>query len=190
MVDNPAHWQESGPSSTLWVAGRAGPLLFGVCRIGREIGHRMIAVGAEFGDPEEIPEEPWAQGIAWTDEPPKGDTPRAVIVTDGSAVDVQDWDLASTRLVTIEEEGGERSRSQVAGASAETVVLEAPPIYDGEGQLVARSERTAQASDEAGGPIPADQLAIALLRAALESAHQGRLSAEQVAELGLAMYIK
>jgi hypothetical protein len=191
MVDSPAQRSESGHRATLWVMGRAGPLLFGVCRIGREIGHRMIAVGADFAETDAIPEEPWAQGIEWTGEPPDGPDPRAVIVTDRGALDESPSDLGvqAARVVRLAHHR-EDSEARLADVDSRTVVLQAPVTYDEEGQLLDQPAGSDEPNEPTDGPIPADQLAIALLRAALEPDHQGRLSAEEVAELGQAMYIK
>jgi hypothetical protein len=151
----------------------------------------MIAVGADFAETDAIPEEPWAQGIEWTDEPPDGPDPRAIIVTDEGALDdgPSGMGVPKARVVRLGHHR-EDADARMADEDGRTVVLQAPAIYDGEGQLLDQPEGGDEPNDQTDGPIPADQLAIALLRAALEPGHQGRLSSEQVAELGRAMYIK
>lgn len=175
--------RSAGHSSILWVVGEPGPVVYAVCRIGREIGHSMIAVDEAFAGPEVLPDEPWVEGVEWRTTIPDSDPPRAMIwldADDGRAIPSVNSVEQSTRIVRV---GGE----DTTAAEEQTVVLQAPPLLGDDGLPL---DQHAGATHGSCRPIPVDQLAIALLRAALEPEHAGSLSPERVAELGDAMYIK
>jgi|GEM_PF-4947730 len=183
MSESPSTRRSTGTSSTLWVVGEPGPVVYAVCRIGREIGHSMIAVDEAFADPDVLPNEPWVEGVEWRTTIPDSDPPRALIrpdADDRTAIPSVESMDQSTRIVRI---GGEASTA----AEGQTVVLQAPPLLGDDGLPL---DQPAGAAHGSHRPIPVDQLAIALLRAALEPGHAGSLSPERVAELGDAMYIK